>query len=310
MYTLKYIFANALQYPLQQAIKTCTLKIRKLPPARKGSRQLHQIKPFMQKSILYAFVLLLFVISCQPKKDSPIDPKNEPVKKCRLVKMIQGTHNGAVHDTTFNFYYNAAGKLNMVTGAYAGYNTDTSLLTYNDSGKLVKIIPPGFINGTTFTYTSNGLLSEIYHPHIGYEKWRFVYNGSSTLPEKCIFTTYTSYPPNITHLDSMEYRYTAQNGNIVSKETFSHGISTAKSTFEYDTIPNLNADLSLIGLRDEAIGFYEEFCYFNKNLIKRKVSTYDTYNVTYKLDSGKVVQSLTYETTPPGETRNYFWECN
>jgi len=264
----------------------------------------------MQKNILYGFVLLLFTVSCQPKKESPIDPKkNELATTCRLVKLIQGTHNGAVNDTTFNFYYDATGKLNMVTDYYAGYpGIDTLLITYNDSGKLIKIIPPGFLNGTTFTYTSNGLLSEIYHPRTGYEKWRFIYNGSSTLPEKCIKTDYTAVG-SFTFLDSVEYRYTAQNGNIVSKETFKNGVSQAISTFEYDTIPNLNADLSLISLRREPIGFYEEFCFFNKNLIKRKVAQNDTYNVNYTLDSGKVVKSLTYPTTPPGATRNYFWEC-
>jgi hypothetical protein len=268
--------------------------------------------PFMQKTIVYACVLLLFIISCNDK-DSPIDPKNEPVKKCRLVKLIQGTHNGAANDTTFNFYYDATGKLNMVTDFYAGYpGIDTLLLTYNDSGKLIKAIPAGYTNASTFTYTSNGQLSEIYYPRNGYEKWRFVYNGSSNLPEKCIKTTYLSSPGS-THLDSVEYRYIVQNGNIVSKETFSKGVSVGKSTFEYDTIPNLNANLSLISLRYEALGFSDEISYFNKNLIKKNVYTYLTYsfpyNVSYKLDSGKVVQSLTYEATPPGDTRNYFWEC-
>ena len=264
----------------------------------------------MQKTYLYALVLLLFVISCSPKKDSPVDPPTDPVKKCHLVKMIQGTHNGAVSDTTFNFYYDASGKLNMVTGAYAGFSADTSLITYNDLGKLAKVIPPGFIHGTTFTYTSNGLLSEINYRIFDYMKMRFVYNGSSTLPEKAVVLTLTG--ADGAPKDSSEYRYIAQNGNIVSKEIFnSKGVSLAKSTFEYDTIPNLNPDLTLISLFDQALGFYDEVFYFNKKLVKGKASTYDTYTVNYKLDSGKLAQSFLYYDQPtPYATRNYFWECN
>ncbi len=268
----------------------------------------------MQKTIGYACVLLLFVISCNDK-DSPIDTPTDPVKKCRLVKLIQGTHNGGVNDTTFNFYYNATGKLNMVTGGQAGINVDTSLITYNDSGKLVKVIPPRFIHGTTFTYTSKGLLSEINYRSFDYMKMRFVYNGSSTLPDKAVIYTLTG--ADGTPKDSSEYRYTSQNGNIISKEIFnSKGVSLAKSIFEYDTIPNLNTDLTLISLNDQALGLYDEVFYFNKNLVKKNAYTDPskhtyTYNVSYKLDSGKVVQSFTYnEQNPqPSSTRNYFWEC-
>jgi antitoxin component YwqK of YwqJK toxin-antitoxin module len=270
----------------------------------------------MQKNVLYGFVLLLFVISCNDK-DSPIEPKNEPAKKCRLVKMIQGTHNGAVNDTTFNFYYNAAGKLNMVTDYYSGYpGIDSLSLTYNDSGKLVKIMHSKYFNpnGTTFTYTSFGLLSEVNYRSLAsfdYMKMRFVYNGSSTLPDKAVVLTLTAFGGPAK--DSSEYRYTAQNGSIVSKEKFnSKGASSGKTTFAYDTIPNLSTDVALIGLFDEPIGFADEVLYFSKNTIKTYSSPGYSYNVNYKLDSGKIVQSLTYydQAPQPGATRNYFWECN
>ncbi|OQP47798.1 hypothetical protein A4H97_31025 [Niastella yeongjuensis] len=260
----------------------------------------------MPTNILYGFVLLLFVISCNDK-DSPIDPPTDPVKKCRLVKMIQGTNNGAVNDTTFNFYYDAAGKLYMVTGSYAGYRRiDTSLITYNDSGKLVKISTPGSAYGTTFSYTSNGLLSEINHSSYDPMRMRYVYNGTSILPEKCV--AFRLSGTSGTPLDTTEYRYTSQNGNIVSSETFRGGVSRGKSTFEFDTIPNLNADLALIDLFDQPLLFGFEFFYFNKNMFKKGGSTY----LTYKLDSGRLVQSLTYkdQNQLPSATRNYFWECN
>ncbi|AEW03565.1 hypothetical protein A4D02_19715 [Niastella koreensis] len=270
----------------------------------------------MQKSILYVFVLL-FVISCNPKKDSPVDPPTDPVKKCRLVKIIQGTHNGAVNDTTFNFYYDAAGKLNMVTDFYSGYpGIDSFSLTYNDSGKLVKILESEYFNpnGTIFTYTNTGLLSEINYRSLSsfdYMKMRFVYNGSSTLPDKAVVLTLTTFGG--TAKDSSEYRYIAQNGSIVSKEKFnSKGASLGKTTFGYDTIPNLSTDLALIGLFDEPIGFTDEVFYFSKNMIKTYNSNGYNYNVSYKQDSGKIVQSFTYynQNPAPGATRNYFWECN
>lgn len=271
----------------------------------------------MQKSILYAFVLLLFAISCEPKKDSPIDPKEEPVKKCRLVKLIQGTHNGAVNDTTFNFYYDAAGKLNMVTDFYSGYpGIDSLSLTYNDSGKLVKILRSEYFNpnGTNFMYTSTGLLNEINYRSMStfdYMKMRFVYTGSSTLPDKAVVLTLTTFGG--TAKDSSEYRYITQNGSIVSKEKFnSKGASLGKTTFAYDTIPNLSTNVALIGLFDEPIGFADEVFYFSKFMIKTYSSPGYSYNVNYKLDSGKVAQSFTYydQNPAPGATRNYFWECN
>jgi hypothetical protein len=271
----------------------------------------------MQKSILYAFVLLLFVISCEPKKDSPIEPKEEPVKKCRLVKMIQGTHNGTVNDTTFNFYYDASGKLNMVTDFYSGYpGIDTLSLTYNDSGKLAKIIQSRYFNpnGTTFAYTSTGLLNEVNYRSLtsfDYMKLRFVYNGASTVPDKAVVLTLTAFGG--TAKDSSEYRYTTQNGIIVSKEKFnSKGASSGKTTFEYDTIPNLSTDLALVGLFDEPIGFNDEVFYFSKNLVKTYNNNGYMYTRSYTLDSGKVAQSFTYydKNPQPGATRNYFWECN
>jgi YD repeat-containing protein len=270
----------------------------------------------MQKKLLY-FLVFLCIISCK-RETSPPNPTPDQAKKCRLVKMIQGTNNGAGYDSTFMFYYDASGKLTKVTYQNPGYNQNSEyLLSYDDSGRLIKISSPG--PPATYTYTTNGLLSNMYSFRLSDSiRRRFVY-GSSAIPEKCI-----EYKRSFVtkQWDSVEHRYTVQNGNITALEAFVEGVSKNKAFYEYDTIPNLNATLSLISQWTVPLGLYEEILPFNKNMLKKKTIANANghyvgqgYLINYKVDSGRVVQSIfnslpvSPNTDTSRTTRYYFYEC-
>jgi hypothetical protein len=278
---------------------------------------------FMQKTLLYAFVLL-FVLSCQPNKDDNLvtpDPAPEPEKKCRLMKLIQGTHNGAAEDTTFNFYYDASGKLNKVI-YFQTYNgklsSDTIKITYNDSGRLASVIGSYYRRANYFKYNTNGSLAEATATGGLYDTIRFRYDyASSTVPQKSMRYQY-SYSKK---WDTAEYRYTYQNGNIVTVESFYPNNISVKRSYDYDTIPNVNADLILMGLQSTVpVGYFDEFLYFNKNALKRYTSTVNNYTsayyINYKTDSGRITKSVLNWLKSPAltdtsqrDTRNYFYEC-
>ncbi|MBO9200765.1 MULTISPECIES: hypothetical protein [Niastella] len=266
----------------------------------------------MQKNILYAFVLLFFIVSCNDK-DSPIDPV-EQTDKCRLIKMIQGTHNGAEADTTFTFFYNTAGKVEKVTEYNPYYNTkDTFLLAYNDAGRLVSV--NARYRANYFKYNSNGTLAEAIATGGLTDTTRFRYEyAGSILPQKSI--CYQHDLVNKTW-DTTEYRYVWQNGNVVSREQFSKGVSVIITGYQYDTIPNVAPDLLLMGFHYTIpIGYYEEFLYFNKNVVRKESTRYAASQYTYQTDSGRIVKSIESYLRPPyntdtttGYTRNYFYEC-
>jgi hypothetical protein len=261
----------------------------------------------MQKILLYPFVLLLF-ISCRPEKDD-----NGPEKKCRLVKLIQGTHNGAGDDTTYLFKYGASGKITHITESNPKYNyTHEYDLTYNDSGRLARVVSPTATN--YYKYKANGLLEEVTTVYfVDTSRFRFDY-GSSTVPQKCFRYHYFTY---FKKWDTLEYRYTSQNGNITTRETFIDGVSIFKYNYEYDTIPNVNPDLILIGFNSVVmIGLYDEYLYFNKNVLKKKTSNDGNLFIKYQLESERIVKSVDYYLQAPAltdtsgnTTRNYFYEC-
>ncbi len=268
----------------------------------------------MQKTLLYAFVLL-FVISCQPNKDDDLvtpDPAPEPEKKCRLVKLIQGTHNGAGEDTIHTFYYDATGKISKVNFKQPAFNSDYDInITRDDSGRLTKA--SAYLNNI-YKYTANGRLSEIIWTHRDTLRFRYVY-GASVIPEKSIRYRYSFVTK--TWDSTFEYHYTFQNGNMVTRETFKNGVSAEKEYYEYDTIPNIATDLILLSQNGVAtIGFYDEFLYFNKNVLKKNKGSSSQYYIDYKTDSGRITKSVlsllkspTYTDTSGRTTRYYFYEC-
>jgi hypothetical protein len=274
----------------------------------------------MQKKLVY-FSMLLF-IACQRDMSgpSPTSDPNQTAKQCRLVKMIQGTHNGAGDDTTFLFYYDTLGKMTRVTYHNPGYNDDEYTLTYDNSGHLINVSDPYDFANTLFSYTSNGLLSELRsYRLLDSLRFRFVY-GSSTVPEKCIEYKLSYF----THLwdSTIEYHYTAQNGNITRIEIFKNGVSTNTAYCEYDTIPNFNTTLALISQYTLPLGLFDQVWLFNKNALKKYTPASDNnylggpYSFSYNIDSGKVVRSdfawlegPTNSDTAAKNTRFYYYDC-
>jgi hypothetical protein len=272
----------------------------------------------MQKLLVY-FVVLFILISCNRKTDAPAPPKEE-TKKCRLVKMIQGTHNGAAPDTILQYTYDAGGKVTKVTEHYPALNiTMEHQLSYDNTGRLTEVKSPNYsqmyVNYTNvFTYTNNGLLNTIATNTTSIPfNYRFEY-ATDSLPTKGFRYTYN----NATKAwDTSEHRYTFQNGNMVSQEYYFKGVYISKSTYEYDTIPNLDHTLSLANLFNNLLlGWHEEFIYFNKNQLKKAVTPHWSCYMSYTLDSGRLTKSIykwlekaPFTDTTLIETRNFFYEC-
>jgi hypothetical protein len=260
----------------------------------------------MQKILLYAFVLLLF-ISCRPERD------NKPSGNCGLVKLIQGTHNGSGDDTTYLFKYDASGKITHITESNPRYNyTHEYNLTYNNLGRLASATSPTATN--YYKYKANGLPDEVTTTYFAdTTRFRFDY-GSSTVPQKCVRYHYSYYAKK---WDTLEYRYTFQNGNITSQELFIKGAFIRKYHYEYDTIPNVTPDLILTGFNSLVLlGLHDEFLYFNKNVIKKQTSDEGGLVIQYQLESERITKSVHYYLKPPAftdtsdnTTRNYFYEC-
>ena len=261
----------------------------------------------MQKALLYA-ILLLFVFSCDDKDNDLQTPA--PAPSCRLAKIIQGTHNGAGDDTTLIYNYDAAGKITSVTYQQPSYNdTSNFIVNYDDSARVIRVnTAPHYL----FKYTAGGLLSDMIYITRDSLRYQFIY-GSSTLPQSCKRHAWSSVTKKWD--STIQYVYTFQNGNMVTKEGMQSGVSQYKEYFEYDTISNLSKNLSLIA-RIVPMGIYEEFAYFNKNMIKKAKGRQSGYYIDYKTDSGRINKSFTYGLSAPNFTdttgkitRTYFYDC-
>lgn len=233
-----------------------------------------------------------------------------PAKTCRLAKLIQGTHNGAGDDTTLIYNYDASGKITSVTYQQPSFSdTHNIAITYDDSARVTKVTT---YYQYIFKYTTSGLLSDIIFINRDSLRYQFIY-GSSTLPEKCKRHSWSSVTKKWD--STIQYNYTFQNGNMVTKEGVFSGVSQYKEYFDYDTITNVSKDLNLIA-RGVPMGIYEEFAYFNKNMIKKAKGWQSGYCVDYKTDSGRITKSFTYglsapkftDTTGKG-TRTYYYVC-
>lgn len=261
----------------------------------------------MQKTVLYA-LFLLFVISCNDKDDDLETPA--PAKTCRLAKLIQGTHNGAGDDTTLIYNYDAAGKITSVTYQQPSFSdTHNIAINYDDLARVIKV---NNAPQSLFTYTAGGLLNEMIFVSRDTLRYQFIY-GSSTLPEKCKRHSWSSVTKKWD--STIQYNYTFQNGNMVTKEGVFSGVSKYKEYYDYDTITNVSKNLNLIA-RGVPMGIYEEFAYFNKNMIKKARGWQSGYYIDYKTDSGRITKSFTYGLSAPNftdtigkSTRTYYYDC-
>lgn len=255
-------------------------------------------------------LFLLFIVftsvffACQ----RDLTPPDAADLKCRVAKVIQGTHNGLADDSTLTFHYNDTGRLLKINLRTFDFEDDFTM-DYDNQNRLIKVT--GFLE-TGFGYNDKGLLSEVkYVPFSDSSKIVFTY-GNDDLPVGS--KRYDKM--NGQWEQGIENRYTFQNGNMVMKEVFMNGISKWKEYFEYHTnIPNELKLYSLLSLNSVPLGLFEEFLFFNKNLLKKATREQDGYYVDYKLDSGRVAQSTHTWLTMPGndsgtrETRFYHYEC-
>jgi len=261
----------------------------------------------MQKTVFYP-LFMLFIISCNDKDDDLQTPA--PAKTCRLAKLIQGTHNGAGDDTTLIYNYDAAGKITSVTYQQPSFSdTHNIAINYDDPARVIKV---NNAPQSLFTYTAGGLLNEMIFVSRDTLRYQFIY-GSSTLPEKCKRHSWSSVTKKWD--STIQYNYTFQNGNMVTKEGVFSGVSTYKEYLDYDTISNVRKNLNLIA-RGVSMGIYEEFAYFNKNMIKKARGWQSGYYIDYKTDSGRITKSFTYGLSAPNftdtigkSTRTYYYDC-
>lgn len=269
----------------------------------------------MQKQFLYVILLLLVCSSCKHETDpAPEAPTQTDTTvttpTCRLVKVIQGTHNGAGKDTTFIFSYDTTGKITKINYQISGYSTNMDVfLNYDNSGHLLKQATS--FRGVSFQYTSAGLLSAISTKSFDSIQLSFVY-GASTIPDKGLYCTYDY---STQKWDTIEHRYTVQNDNITSVEILKAGVSKDIYNYEYDTLLNNNKTLALLSQYALVnIGWFDEINCFNKNLIKRKTPKSDQpYYLRYQTESGRLTKSefswLTGTDTTQRDTRYFYYDC-
>ncbi len=254
--------------------------------------------------------LLLFVLAfaCQ-KEISSADDTGIINPKCRLTKIIQGTHDGLQDDTTITFAYNDAGRLEKVNIKQLDFDEDF-VLHYDNKDRLIQV--NGFI-GTNFVYNDRGLLSEItYLMFSDSSKDQFVY-GSGDLPLEAKHLTKS----NGQWEELWGYRYSFQNGNMVMREIMVNGAPRWTEYYEYhDAIPNVLKEYSLLSINNNIpLGLFEEFLFFNKNLLKKFTYDNSAYYVDYKMDSESVAHSTFTWMSMPGydsttrEAKSYFYDC-
>lgn len=258
----------------------------------------------MYKKHLFALLCIL-VLACQKDNDPTVE---EAKKNCRLTKIIQGVHNGAADDTTSMFYYDNSGQLSNFTQSGSASNWDFPM-KYDAQHRLIKIEGPW---ETEFAYNNKGLLSEVQYVRFARpEKMVFEY-GADTVPSYAMEYVFD----NGQWLEEGKSQYTYQNGNIVTVEWFLGGVSKWKRNYEYYTnLPNALKMLSLLDMHYIGFGSYEPFLYFNKNLLKKADRKDDGFFIDYKIDSGKVLKSVSTwlsasnNDTGMVETRFFYYDC-
>lgn len=261
---------------------------------------------------LYCYLLLLVLFSCQKDVGDDIDVAGN----CKLVRMVQGLHDGQADDTTFLFTYDANDRLSAVSWTGEGATMNWNMV-YDAQGNLLRTkcaFQPGFLE-TIFKYDNSNRLTEIHYERFDSVKYIFEYNGADTVPARCQNWYIHFSNGQWTHGSTSEY--TIANGNIVKEEVYEG--TTLKWTYEfeyYNDLLNKMGDLPLISINTFPLGYYENFYFFNKNMPKAVLDNINSdYHIRYVVDSGRIAESVGAYVTPGTtdtsmkDNRFYYYEC-
>ncbi len=261
---------------------------------------------------VFCFFLLLFIFSCQKEAD----PNDDVAEDCKLVRMVQGLHDGQADDTTFLFEYDANDRLSQVSwgGSHGMLSWN---LVYDGQGHLVRTqstIQAGFLE-TIFRYDNNGRLSEIHFDRSDSVKYIFEYDGTGVVPNRCQHWYINFSSGQWVHYTTSIY--TIRDGNIVKEEVYKGNTLQWTTEYEYyNDIPNKLGDLPLISINTIPLGWYDIFYFFNKNMPNSVMDeTNIDYNITYAIDSGRIASSvgayLISNTTDTSmkDNRFFYYEC-
>jgi len=221
---------------------------------------------------LVAVTTALAVVACQKEMSVDTTNGNDPKDSlitgngCQLTRWIEGTR-GLPDDTIYVFKYDAQGRINKILDS--GYDYATCLLKYNSAGRLSEMFmvelfhPADTFSVATYAYTNSGLLKSVKYAFR--ESEDIFHYGTDTLPTGM---THHYYDDFYNKHDSVQYKFSWNNGNMIKAERFDNSSSEVLFEASYTNIPNQTKTLSLLELSNFIYFNTPYFSYFNKNMSK------------------------------------------
>lgn len=238
----------------------------------------------MKPGVIFLFIILLF--SCS-KKDNNMPPVVQPKTDCRIAT---AAYSGGVLNFTYTLTYNEDGKLAKLV--YDGVSAYVKTFTY--SGNMIYINLNGIDSATdTITLNSAGLIAAhkettdtaVYNTTFAYDA-----NG-----QVITSTTQKDNNPPVTT------NYTFTNGDLTNT-----GVGALKDT----TVYSLDKQ-SVIGNLDDfdQLIYYGSSYYTNKHLKQSFFSWpyHYTFNYTYDVE-GKIISIVANDGTA-NESFSFTYEC-
>ena len=230
----------------------------------------------MKTALSIVFLTIIF-FSCQRE----IDPG--PTKNCKLVRLVQGTHNGLPHDTVYLFKYDASGKMIEILDSVNNYTTK---IEYDSKGKIVKQIGQVAMP-VSYVYDSQDRLVQI----TSFDSARFRLNYSTG--KKPVSVTYYSGSSVDTTGATTLFDYS--NGDIVKHTPVSGWATGRVEHYEYyDSLPNKQPNLDMIlFFNGMSSTFNEWFLQFNDHLIKKSIYSDREFITRYSFENGNITSQVT-----------------
>jgi hypothetical protein len=226
----------------------------------------------MLKPSLLFLAILVTCISCQKTGLDWDDVPSTDSSSCKLVRVVQGIHNGAIDDdTVYNFSYDASGKINRFVDSGSTGLDYTYDVKYDGQGRIVEVhcdLDPA--DSLRCIYNSQGKIAELY--------WRdyktvFEYAGSD-LPRRAIL-----YEPSFSGGPGWEQTwvsdFTFLNGNLVSESISRNNVNEGSytNTFYENMVNPLSQNIRVMNYALTLYVLPKGYeALFSKNLIKTSLS--------------------------------------
>ncbi len=240
----------------------------------------------------FVFIFLLISISCK-KKSEPV-PYCPPSKTC-YIKQIRADKRGMLENIEY-----VDGRVSRV---YANWTFGDEIrefkseLTYYNDSVVETMKGPGFddlykykigsngkIDNRTFkrvTQTSNGIPTAFEYDTTTYE-----YDIDGYLVKQDHINVQMKEDGTYSNKNTYSVIFTIDNGNVISATTYSNGIITSTTIYEY------YSDLiNRTGYGDAYVLWPEAFGKLTKNLLKKTITENATTEYFYDLDQyGNVIK--------------------